>query len=212
MNIIHSYNRELVFLKKIGILKYIMGRFPKLALERLTKRKHAPNRKQEALKIFQERYSLTTLLETGTYLGEMVHAMQNRFQKIYSIELDPELYKNAKKRFATAKHVTIYKGDSGKILPQILEKIREPVLFWLDAHYSEGITARGTIDTPIMKELESIFDHQIKNHVILIDDARYFNGTDGYPTVEKLEAYVRAKAPHCALDVQKNIIRIYPRI
>lgn len=210
MSIVQKFNRERIFLKKAGVVSYATKRAPKLLLERLIAKSRGPDRKHEALKNFQERFALETLVETGTYLGEMIHAMRNRFKKIYSVELDPELYKNAKKRFANARHIAIYEGDSGEILPQILPEIREPALFWLDAHYSNGITARGIIDTPIAKELDAVFNHPVKHHVILIDDARCFNGTAGYPTIAQLENFTRTNYPNHKIEVKKDIIRIYP--
>ena len=73
-------------------------------------------------------------------------------------------------------------GDSGEILPELLNNINEPILFWLDGHYSAGNTSKGSLNTPIIKELVTIFQHPIKQHIILIDDARLFNGADDYPT------------------------------
>ena len=211
MSLLQKYNRERVFLKKMGVLEYFSARLPKFILERLIPGAKMPDRKHEILRDFQERFALSTLIETGTYLGDTIYALQNRFKKIYSVELDPALADAAQKRFAKARHIVIYEGDSGIILPSILKNISEPCLFWLDAHYSEGITARGTIDTPVAKELEAILSHPIKNHVILIDDARYFSGTDGYPTIDKLVSYVRERNQNYAVETEKDIIRIYPR-
>lgn len=210
MSVLQKCNRELMFLKKIGAGQYVINRLPRIIFARILKRRQGPDRKHEILKTFQERFDLRTLVETGTYLGETVHALKNSFQKIYSIELDHDLYKNAKARFANDARIKIYEGDSGEILPQIMREMSEPCLLWLDAHYSEGITARGVIDTPIAKELEAVFNHPIKNHVILIDDARYFNGTDGYLGIPELEKYVYAKSREHKMEVAKDIIRIYP--
>lgn len=109
-------------------------------------------------------------------MGEMVEAQKLRFDKIYSIELGIDLYQKAKRRFKGNKSVTIINGDSGKVLPVLLEEISEPAIFWLDGHYSGGITAKADKECPIFEELDAIFKFNKFNHVLLIDDARCING------------------------------------
>ena len=141
--------------------------------------------------------------------GNMVEAMKTRFKKIYSIELSDDLYRKAKDRFVNDKHVELLKGDSGVILPELLTRIKEPAFFWLDAHYSGGITARGTIDTPIERELQAIMNHPIKEHVILIDDARHFTGTNNYPTAAMVENIARKY--NRSFEMKDDNFRIYPK-
>jgi hypothetical protein len=100
-------------------------------------------------------------------------------------------------------------GNSSKVLPKIIKEIEEPCLFWLDAHYSEGITVKGDKETPIMEELNHIFSHSIKDHVILIDDARCFTGINDYPSIEELKHFVLNKFPKHRFNVKDDIIRIY---
>jgi len=147
--------------------------------------------KEAAIQEYKKCYDIHTFVETGTYMGEMVEAMKNSFGKIYSIELNEELYQKAKEKFAKDNNVSIIHGDSGSILPSLLNSITEPVLFWLDGHYSCGFTSKGELDTPIKSELESIFVHANKGHVILIDDARLFNGTNDYPTYRDVKMIVK---------------------
>jgi len=47
--------------------------------------------KQKVVREYCQRFGLKTLVETGTYYGEMVVAMKRRFDRIYSIEFVPEL-------------------------------------------------------------------------------------------------------------------------
>ena len=148
------------------------------------------------------------MIETGTYLGEMVEAMQRRFEKIYSIELSPELYVRARERFSEAENVRIALGDSARVLPMILAELHEPALFWLDGHFSEGNTAKGDRETPILDELDAIFRNEVKGHVVLIDDARCFDGTGDYPTLAELERVVRARNPNASFEVRDDIIRV----
>ena len=112
--------------------------------------------KQMTVKAYARIHGITVLIETGTYLGEMVSAMKHVFDCVYSIELGDELYQKAKKKFSRDLQVSILHGDSTKVLPGILEQIKIPCLFWLDGHYSAGVTARGEKETPILEELKNI--------------------------------------------------------
>jgi len=165
--------------------------------------------KQRAVKKYAKIFSVETFIETGTYLGDMVDAVRDTFKKIYSIELDATLCDQAKKKFSKHHNISIFHGDSSKVLPVILADISEPCLFWLDGHYSGGITAKGDFNTPIMQELNCILDHTIRGHVILIDDAREFNGYNDYPTIEELKKRIFKKYPDWKFDIKDDIIRIH---
>jgi hypothetical protein len=164
--------------------------------------------KQQAIRYYARQSTHPVFLETGTFLGEMVEAVKDDFKKIISIELDKNLATQAKQKFARYSHISIIEGDSGKLLPELLKDIREPSLFWLDGHYSAGITAKGDKDTPIEKELEAILAHPVKGHIILIDDARLFDGTGDYPKIYYIEKQVRRKYPNAAFMVKNDSIRI----
>jgi len=156
------------------------------------------------------RFQLTTLVESGTYLGDMVAAVRKHFERIYSIELGPELAERARDRFAGDPGVTILCGDSGTVLPGLLGTIERPCIFWLDGHYSGGNTALGEVATPILRELDGILDLAPGSHVILIDDARLFTGEDGYPRLEDVSELLRHRRPSAAFAVEDDVIRIFP--
>lgn len=164
--------------------------------------------KQMIVKAYAAKYRLKVLVETGTYLGEMVNAVKYSFKKIYSIELSSDLHKRAEKKFSKYKHIEILKGDSSVLLPEILNQIYDPCLFWLDAHYSGGITEKGDIETPILEELKQIFLHSVKNHVILIDDARCFTGQNDYPSIEELNKFIFDQNPYYLFNVVDDVIRV----
>lgn len=165
--------------------------------------------KQWIVERYARKHRLGIFIETGTYEGEMVAAMQKRFHTIHSIEIFEPLFRMAVEKFSGSNHIHLHHGDSEDLLPAILETVDEPALFWLDAHYSGEGTGRGHIDSPIMKELKWIFAHPAKDHVILIDDAREFLGKDGYPTLEELRAFVHRNHPRSAFIVKDDIIRIH---
>jgi hypothetical protein len=166
--------------------------------------------KQELIKQYAKHYRISKLVETGTYLGDMVDATKDVFDDVYSIELSEDLYINARQRFKKYRSVHLFNGDSGEIITEILKKLKKPAIFWLDAHYSEGITAKGKLNTPIVEEVKKILDHKIKNHIILIDDSRIFNGTGDYPTIESLEKKFLKVLPRATFSDRHDIIRIQP--
>lgn len=164
--------------------------------------------KQKIIRNYRRKFHCAVLIETGTYLGDMVYAMRKDFKEIHSIELDGELFKKAKARFENYSHIHLYNGNSGEVLQTILCGLHQPCLFWLDAHYSAGITARGESDTPIEEELKYILGHECaESSVILIDDARSFNGRNDYPLIDTIEIKVK-QAGNRSFRVEDDIIRI----
>jgi hypothetical protein len=130
------------------------------------------------------------------------------FRELYSIELSSELFELAQRRLASYQKITLLEGNSATELPKILSRLSEPTLFWLDAHYSGEETARADTDTPIANELQAIFRHPVKKHVILIDDARCFNGRSGYPTLDEMKSEC---PPTWHLSVESDVIILEPQ-
>lgn len=166
-----------------------------------------PTVKHAIVKDYQRRFGPRVLVETGTFAGGMIDAVKDRFARIFSIELDPGWHARAIERFRSLPHVTLLRGDSGVRLQEVLDGLTEPALFWLDAHYSGPVTARGALDSPIVHELEGIRAHPVSGHVVLIDDMRDFTGRDGYPTVRELVAWIRDADPDGIVEVRDDVLR-----
>jgi hypothetical protein len=167
--------------------------------------------KQEVLRDYGRRHHLSILVETGTYVWDMVEALKGNFERIYTIELSDELHGNAKRRFSGERNVTLIRGDSGIELGKLMGKIDRPALFWLDGHYSSGVTARAEKETPIFEELRHLLEAPDLGHVIVIDDARCFGSFPDYPTIDEVKDFVRSKRKDTDIVVQDDIIRITPR-
>lgn len=165
--------------------------------------------KHKIIRDLATKYSLKILVETGTYLGVMINANKNYFERIFTIELGKRLYLRARRKFTNFKHIEVKLGDSAKILPHILKKIKGSAIFWLDAHYSGGITAKGETDTPVVSELKMILDKKLPSYVILIDDALEFNGKNDYPHIKEIMTLVKRNY-NCSISVKNNIIHILP--
>jgi hypothetical protein len=165
--------------------------------------------KQRAVQEYAERYALRTLVETGTYYGEMVAAMRRRFDQIYSVEFDSVLAHRAQKKFSRWPHIHILQGDSQRVVPELLQSLDQPALFWLDAGYYGWAGLQGNKQR-LTSELEAVLGHRIQNHVILMDDARGLNGQNGAPTVEQLKQRIEAEFTGRSVEVKHDILRITP--
>ncbi len=163
--------------------------------------------KQRTVREYAEKFGLRTLVETGTYYGEMVSAMRSRFDRIYSIEQDANLAEAAKGRFARESRIQILQGDSKDLVLEILKTLRQPALFWLDAGYY-GWAGRQGDQSRLSAELEAILRHPVKDHVILMDDADGLNGKNGAPTIAEVTQRIEMDFPRHTVTVANNILRI----
>lgn len=156
-----------------------------------------------------ERYKPRIMVETGTLLGDMIEAMKHRFTQLYSIEISPQLARKARQRFAGDSHVQIIENDSAIALKELVPKLQEPALFWLDGHYSGGDTGKGEKETPIMEELDTILASDLP-HIIMVDDARCFGTEKDYPNLSELESFVRSRRPSAQIFTRHDCIHILP--
>jgi hypothetical protein len=123
-------------------------------------------------------------------------ALASGFAEIRSVELSKDLHAKAVKRYAGRGNVRLYCGTSEDQLAAMIADLREPATFWLDAHYSAGITAKGPENSPVIKELRIIGAHPIKTHTILIDDRRQVGTADfDFTTEEQIRSAILAINP-----------------
>jgi hypothetical protein len=135
-------------------------------------------------------------IETGSAYGDGIQSALNAgFETIISIELNPLLYEKCKNRFKNNLNVQLFCGSSEIILPQILEKINEPFLLWLDAHWSGGEYIGEMMHNYLPKELTSIisFSHKFKDSLILIDDLNFY--IDNKMFCDKIETLLKQIKP-----------------
>jgi hypothetical protein len=164
--------------------------------------------KRQHLADWARRSGVKIFIETGTLHGETTLALREVVDRCITIELDPTLHARAEARFAGKDGIELLFGDSAKLISTVLTKLDEPALFWLDGHYSGKGTARGPEDSPILAELAAIFEHPIKSHIVIVDDARDFIGANGYPTIQVLAKFVGKH--NYNIRIRDDIIKIYP--
>jgi hypothetical protein len=114
-------------------------------------------------------------IETGTYMGETTYNMSKLFNEVHTIEINKKLYERTKGNMQNkVNNVKFHLGDSSILMSLLCDKIKQPALFFLDGHWSGGITGKGNKDCPLMEELDSIMHKFTNNAVLIIDDCRLF--------------------------------------
>ncbi len=129
------------------------------------------------------RHNSGVFVETGTALGVTAEYMADKFDKVYTIEYDPELYWSAFGRLDGKPNVSLIHGDSAEYLRKLDYLIPIRSTIFLDAHSVDNpdspVAPSGF--TPVVEELDAVLN--IKQHVVIVDDARLFDGSH-YPTMD----------------------------
>ncbi len=164
------------------------------------------------LNLLNDLFNPDVFIETGTFMGSTTDTAATIFNTVYTIELDNYLYEEATRKFQNRPNIHLYQGDSKTVLNKILPNLKsKKVLVYLDAHWSGSGTAGGDETTPILGELRTIQNSNIKNMVIVIDDIRYFQPKSivkrfkeksndqtslGFPSMNKLKKVISEINPN----------------
>jgi len=166
--------------------------------------------KAQIIRAYANKYRARIFVETGTFFGDMLAALRDDFDRLITIELDSALAAKARQRFRDEPKIRIIEGDSAVRLPEVVAELDRTALFWLDGHFSGGVTAKGNVDTPIIAELTAWLSAEAIKHVILIDDARLFGIARDYPSISVIEELVQSYQARCKMSVEMDIVRLEP--
>ncbi len=208
-----NFNQKiLILLNTYWIFKpiYLLLQYYKLLVFKLNQNKYdTPHlTKQNEIIKLKNQYKIHVFVETSTYLGFRV--MKKVFNNLISIEIEKTIFQRAKNLFEKYKNVKILLGDSGIVINDVLKDLNESANFWLNGHFSGANTGLGKKHTPILDEIVAICNHDIKKHIILIDDLRLFNGSDDYPSLNEFILYLKSRFKMHTIFVKYDFIYILP--
>ncbi len=135
----------------------------------------------------------TNFVETGSLYGHTSIHASYLFEKVFTIELSDHLYNCLKPVEAARPNLKVFKGNSKDVLPEIIQSLSGPTVFFLDAHWSgdnsidwsKGRFQGYPTDTahsganqnpepaeqkPIVSEYTQIFDTFLDAALLIIDD------------------------------------------
>jgi len=127
-------------------------------------------------------------IETGTYYGDTSLMVSKFFNKVYTIEINQDLYKRSKISLSKSENVEVIEGDSLDVFKILLPTLKNNCVFWLDGHNSGPGTGVGKIDFPVVNECELIDELLICDEIlIIIDDVRLFGMNHQYSIDDSLQ-------------------------
>lgn len=147
-------------------------------------------------------------VETGTYIGSSIFQIHRLFESLWTVEAQPLLHRAALKLFEVKKvsNVHLSLGNSVEFLKSFSAETGNNAVFFLDAHYSTGITSRAYGRCPVIEEICVIMDNS-PGALIVVDDVRTMNGKWGYPTLEMILRELPSWAQACVCLDQLIITR-----
>lgn len=128
---------------------------------------------QNLISLLQKEYNIETFIEAGTFQGVTAVWASALFKNVFTIELSQQLYESTSAGYKHIQNINFLYGHTVEHLKAIVPQLQGSALFWLDAHWSGGITAGQEEECPILRELQIIKESEWE-HFILIDDARLF--------------------------------------
>lgn len=145
----------------------------------------------ELLKKFKGELGL--MVETGSHRGDGVAlGLEAGFTRVYSCDNSTFAYGWCSHRFRECNHrVHLALRDSPEFIRWVFTATRQPLLFFLDAHWCGGNGEMDGADfalhaaAPLLAELDVIAESGRGDHVILVDDVRMF-GVDVFPTLDQI--------------------------
>jgi len=149
---------------------------------------------QPHVAVIAEMMGATCFVETGTFQGGTAAWASTMFKTVHTIELSEELFSKWSPVLQSRGNITCHQGTSPAVMRKLLPTIKETTIFWLDAHYSAGITAGKDDECPLLEEIKIIRETMdLTKTCILIDDARLFmvpvpkpHNVDQWPTVQEV--------------------------
>lgn len=135
------------------------------------------------------RYGIARFFETGTHVGKTAAWARQHFDVVITIEAHGEYFRQNLKRYPDSDILFLF-GASQARMRELVPLMKEPHMFWLDAHWGADLPySRPEVVCPVIEEIE-IINQSLENHVILVDDARLFTGINGWPSLETVMRFL----------------------
>lgn len=125
------------------------------------------------LKSLIKAYGVRLVVETGTNKGDTAWALSEMVEQVKTIEVNGRIAGKARHALRSRRNVEVVEGNSALLMSELLRGVREPVLFYLDAHWLS--------EWPLLDELRAIAQSEVQTAIIAIHDFEVKDlGCDAY--------------------------------
>lgn len=167
------------------------------------------------VKAFKAAGGIKNFVETGTYKGGTSFWAAEIFEKVYTIEIDPERSRLTAADPNSKPNIEYFVGNSSDVLPQLVPRLQGRSLFWLDGHWCNTSVEGMEMECPLMDELKALAP--LQDAVILIDDARAFLGPlppphkkEHWPRVDEIFYFFHEQFPLHLVTIADDVIYAIP--
>ncbi len=162
------------------------------------------------------KFPIDNLVETGTYKGGTAVWASEYFKKVLTIEYSKELYEKVTHDFRHISNIEFIFGNSKTELSKLLERLENPSIFWLDAHWCGGSTYGDNDECPLIEEIDILNRSKFENF-IFIDDARLFTSpptgshkTEQWPDITAVINALQSGKSHRYVVIIEDVIIAVP--
>lgn len=127
---------------------------------------------EELVIALKKQAGIDEFVETGAFKGDTARWAANHFRNVTTIELPGEWYNEAETKLEAYPRVLIFSGDSRLLLKMLMPGF-DHAIFWLDAHWMGSGPKSEKGECGLLDEIAAINTSPL-DHIILCDDARYF--------------------------------------
>jgi hypothetical protein len=100
--------------------------------------------------LLKEHFSIEVFVETGTFKGKTSIWASGIFNDVYTLENSKELFDSTSRSLVKYRNIHPLYGNSARQLNTIVSEIKQPAIFWLDAHWCGGNTFGNDAPCPLL--------------------------------------------------------------
>ena len=160
---------------------------------------------------------LRRAVETGTFRGHTARRLATVFPDVVTIELSEELHRAAAPALRDVPGVRALQGHSAERLGELGDPAL-PTLYYLDGHWSGGVTEGVGDECPVLAELAAM-GAGAPDDCIIVDDARLFTSApppphrpEQWPALMEVIDAIRERHPsHLVTLLNDQVVAVPPR-
>lgn len=172
---------------------------------------------EELTLLVAEALGAATFVETGTHRGDTAAWAAKHFSRVITVEAAEAIYEQALAAHGELPNVEFVFGDSRATLRGLVPTLDGSAIFWLDSHWSGGLTYGQGDECPLLDELAAIVASP-HPHAILIDDARLFESAPPrphdpaqWPSIDQVVEVLLAARERPGIAIVEDVIAAVPR-